>query len=81
MGCVCAASSPCLVEEFASVANEENLQRLLDGDLSLEVLVVHQKLHYVEESPRLETCQAQPQPVAAACLRVASREVKAPPSA
>ena len=42
-----------LVELLASVAHKQNLEGLLDGNLTLEGLVVHQKLREVEQLLRL----------------------------
>lgn len=43
-----------IVEILAAAADEEKLERVLDRDFVLAVLVVHEKLNEVEESPTSE---------------------------
>ena len=45
-----------IIKKFSAVSHVEDLQCLFDGDSALESLVIHEKLHEVEELPGLKAC-------------------------
>ena len=51
------------VKSFSAVPDEEDLQRVLDGDSAPELFVVHQELHEVEELSGLEASRVRYSPL------------------